>query len=91
MVAIPCAFFFATFYIMAPVNGRQVGAFILPFVAAVYALASVCLDWRYAIAGIAIAILTLAGFALLGLHFPLWMEAVGGGALILAGLWLRRV
>jgi hypothetical protein len=86
-----CAFFFATFYVMAPVSGRQVGAFIPLFVATVYALASVWLGWRYAIAGIAVAILTLAGFALLRQHFPLWMAVVGGGALILAGLWLRRV
>jgi hypothetical protein len=91
VAAILRAFFFATFYVMAPVDGRQVGAFIPPFVAAVYAPASVWLGWRYAIAGIAIAILTLAGFALLGQHFPLWMAAVGSGALILAGLWLRRI
>lgn len=52
VVAIPCAFFFATFYVIALVNGRQVGAFIPLFIAAVYALASVGLGWRYAIAGI---------------------------------------
>jgi len=27
----------------------------------------------------------------LSAHFNLWMAVVGGGALILAGLWLRRV
>jgi hypothetical protein len=86
-----CAFFFATFFIMAPVSGRQVGAFIPLFVATVYVLASVWLGLRYAIAGIAIAILTLAGFVLLGQHFALWMACIGGGALVLAGLWLRRV
>jgi hypothetical protein len=86
-----CAFFFATFYVMAPVSGRQVGAFIPLFVATAYVLASVWLGLRYAIAGIAVAVLTLAGFVLLGPHFVLWMAGVGGGALILAGLWLRRV
>jgi hypothetical protein len=85
------AFFSATFYVMGPVSGRQVSAFIPLFVATVYALASVWLGWRYAIAGVALAILTLAGFALLGRHFPLWMAGVGGGALVLAGLWLRRI
>jgi hypothetical protein len=88
-----CVFFFATFFIMAPVSGRQVGAFIPLFVATVYALTSVWLGLRFAVAvaGVAIAILTLAGFVLLGNHFALWMAGVGGGALILAGFWLRRV
>jgi hypothetical protein len=46
---------------------------------------------RYVVSGIAVAALTLAGFFLLKQHFLLWMAAVGGGAMILAGLWLRRV
>jgi hypothetical protein len=34
--------------------------------------------------------LTLFGYVTLASHFYLWMAVVGGGALVLAGLWLRR-
>jgi hypothetical protein len=40
---------------------------------------------------VAIAALTLGGFFFLPAHFLLWMAVVGGGALVLAGLWLRTV
>ena len=48
------------------------------------------IGWRYTAIGIGIAVLTLVGFFLLPMHFLLWMAGVGGGALILTGLWLRR-
>ena len=84
-------FIAATLAVMAPVSGRQVGAFIPLVVAASYALAGIWCGSRFIVAGAAIAGLTLAGFFLLPAHFNLWMAAVGGGALLLAGLWLRSV
>ncbi len=91
IAAILFMYFFATFFVMAPVSGRQVGAFVPLFVAAAYGMGSLWLGPRYAFAGAAVAALTLAGFVFLGAYFPLWMAGVGGGALILAGFWLRRV
>lgn len=85
------AFIAALFAVMAPVSGRQVAAAIPLFVALMYVLRGIWAGPRYVVAGVAIAALTLAGFFLLSAHFLLWMAAVGGGALILAGLWLRRV
>jgi hypothetical protein len=38
-----------------------------------------------------VAGLTLGGFFYLPQHFLVWEGFVGGGALILAGLWFRRV
>ena len=38
-----------------------------------------------------IAVLTLIGFFYLPVYFGLWMAVVGGGGLILGGLWLRSV
>ena len=38
-----------------------------------------------------LAILSLGGFYLLPAHFLLWMGLVGGGFLIVSGLWLMRV
>jgi hypothetical protein len=85
------AFMAATFLVMAPVGGRQIGAFIPLFVALIYVLRGIWGGLRYVVAGVAIAALTLGGFVFLSSHFSLWMAAVGGGALILAGLWMRRV
>lgn len=85
------AFFYATFWIMAPVSSRQVAAFIPLFVALMYVLRGIWTGLRYVVAGIMTAVLTLTGFWLLTTHFLLWMAAVGGAALILAGLWMRRV
>jgi hypothetical protein len=75
--------------IMQP-RGAEMGAFVPLLVAATYVLLGLWIGWRYAAIGIAIAVLTMAGFFLLPAHFLLWMAGVGGGALILTGLWLRR-
>ena len=84
-------FFFAIFAVLAPVNGRQVAAVIPLALAAAYILVGIARGPRFIVTGLAIAALTLAGFFLLQQHFFLWMAGVGGAALILAGLWLRRV
>jgi len=85
------AFFAATFFVMWPVTGRQTAAFIPLFVALAYVLAGIFRGPRYIVAGLVIAAATLCGFVLLHDHFMLWMAVVGGGALILAGLWMRKV
>src|SRR5579859_5677338 len=41
--------------------------------------------------GVALAALSLAGYFWIPAHFHLYMAFVGGGSMILAGLWLRRV
>lgn len=84
-------FMLALFAVMAPVSGRQIAAVIPLFVALIYVLRGIWAGPRHVVAGAAVAALTLAGFFLLTAHFLLWMAVVGGGALILAGLWLRRV
>jgi hypothetical protein len=83
-------FFGATFFVMAPVSGRQIAAIIPLAVAAAYVVRGLWWGPRYVITGIVVAALTLAGFVLLKEHFLLWMAGVGGGALILAGLWLKQ-
>ena len=84
-------FFCAVFAVLSPVNGRQVAAVIPLALAAAYILAGIWRGPRFVVTGMVIAALTLAGFFLLEQHFFLWMAGVGGAALILAGLWLRRV
>ncbi len=84
-------FFFAAFALLGPLNARQVSAFIPLTIALAYVLLGLRVGPRYAATGIGIAALTLGGFFLLPHHFFLWMAITGGGALVLAGLWLRKV
>lgn len=85
-------FITALFAIMPPKSGEQVGAFFPLLVALYYAIFGVWRDAaRMAVLGLALGALTVAGFFWLPQFFLLWMAGVGGGALILGGLWLRGV
>jgi hypothetical protein len=81
----------AVFVVMWPVRDRQIAAFIPLVVGLAYVLRGIWSGLRHVVAGVLVAALTLAGFFLLEQHFFLWMAGVGGGSLILAGAWLRRV
>lgn len=84
-------FIFCALVVFAPVSGRQVSAFI-PLVAAVaYTAAGLWLGLRFVVTGTLLAALTLVGYLYVAQHFDLWMAVVGGSALLLAGVWLRRV
>ena len=85
------AFIFATFVVMRPANPAASGAFIPLLVAAIYAIMGIWRGVRFLYAGIAVAALTLGGWFYLPHFFLLWMAAVGGGSLILVGLWLKKV
>jgi len=85
------AFVMATFAVLRPVNPIATGAFIPLVIATIYAVFGIWGGLRFLYAGIAVATLTLAGYFWLPQHFLLWMAVVGGGALVLAGLWLRTV
>jgi hypothetical protein len=89
-VAIWC-FFGATYAVMGPVSPLQQGAFPPLVVALGYVLTGLWVGPRFVMAGVVVAALTLGGFFYLPQHFLLWEGFVGGGALILAGLWFRRV
>lgn len=85
-------FFAAIFAIMPPRSGLQVAAVIPIFVALCYAVAGVWMRGaRFVLLGLALGALTVGGYVWAAHYFLLWMAAVGGGALIVGGLWLRRV
>ncbi|RFU48590.1 hypothetical protein [Paraburkholderia sp. DHOC27] len=83
------AFYVLALTILQPTSGAQVAAFIGLLVAMFYVLAGLWIGVRLAIIGLALAVLTVFGYYMLPAYFALWMAVVGGGALILAGLWLR--
>jgi hypothetical protein len=84
-------FVLATIVVMWPVNGRQAAAFIPLLVALTCVLKGIWSGIRYVGLGIGVWACTLLGFFLVKDHFFLWMAVVGGGSLILASIWLRRV
>jgi hypothetical protein len=83
-------FVVATFFVMKPVNPMAAGAWIPLIVALLYAIVGIWKGVRFLYAGIAVAVLTLGGWLYLREFFLLWMAFVGGGALMLAGLWLKK-
>lgn len=89
-IAIAC-FVAATYAMFGHAGPRQQAAFIPLLMALFYVLIGLWAGTRFVITGIAVAALTLGGFFYLPAHFPLWMAAVGGGALVLAGLWMRKI
>ena len=64
------------------------GAFSAAVVAS--AFGGLWLGLRLVVAGTVLGLLTLGGYFLLRDYFLLWMAVVGSGALLLAGVWLRR-
>jgi hypothetical protein len=85
------AFLFAIFAVLRPRNPVVSGAVIPLLVAAIYAVMGIWSGLRFLYIGIALAALTLGGWFWLPHYFLLWMAVVGGGSLILVGLWLRKV
>jgi hypothetical protein len=83
-------FIVAMLAVIGPVDGAQVGAVIPLVVALSYVVLGIWMGLRFALAGLAIAALTLGGFFFLHQYFALWMALVGGATLIGSGLWLRR-
>lgn len=85
-------FWAGVYAVMQPHTSNQYCAFPAILMGAIYAAVGV---WaalpRYFWLGIGVSALTLAGYFLLAPWFALWMAAVGGGGLILGGLWMRKV
>jgi hypothetical protein len=88
-IAAILVFYIVILNIFQPFSGQQSAALIALIVALFYVLGGIWIGVRLAITGIAMAALTVVGFYLFPAYFFLWMAVVGGGALMLAGLWLR--
>jgi hypothetical protein len=85
-------FLSALFAILPPRSNAQIDAFFPLLIALWYAMLGI---WtraaRIGWLGLALGALTVGGYFWLPQYFLLWMAAVGGGALILGGVWLRKV
>ena len=91
-VAALAIFITVLFVILTPRGPRGAGAFFPVLAAFYYSLIGI---WtrgsRMTVLGVALVVLTLSGFVFPPQFFTLWMAIVGGGGLILGGLWLRSV
>ncbi|MEO8309038.1 MAG: hypothetical protein ABI616_13475 [Pseudomonadota bacterium] len=81
----------ATYYIMRPDTSAQFGAYPALVMALMYTVIGTRAGARWMVIGVALGVLTVLGYALMREHFMLWMAFVGGGALLLTGVWMRRV
>lgn len=84
-------FVFATYAILRPTHGNQFCAFPALVTGCAYMAIGLWQGLRYLIAGAAVVALTLAGYFYIEQFFlnSLWFAVVGGGAMILTGLWFR--
>lgn len=84
------AFVASVYAVMQPRNPDVYAAFPALVVAFSYGIAGVLFVPRYLWLGLAVFVLTLTGFFYVAGWYNYWMVAVGGGALILGSLWLRK-
>lgn len=85
------AFIMATYVVLQPQSSAQFGAFPALIIAALYVGLGIWRGLRWALAGIALGALTVGGYLWLTPYFLPWMALAGGGTLLLAGFWLRRI
>jgi hypothetical protein len=83
------AFVFATYWIMRPTLAAQYLVFPPLLVSMIYMLVGGFRVTRLMWVGVALFALTVFGYAFLRPILPFYLAAVGGGGLILGGLWLR--
>lgn len=85
-------FVFATYAILNPTQGNQLCAYPALVTGCAYVAVGLWRGMRYVISGVAVIALTLVGFFYIHGLIPtcLWFAVVGGGAMILTGLWFRR-
>jgi hypothetical protein len=88
--AIILFFVFATYAILEPHYSRQFCAYPALITGCVYMAIGLWRGTRYLVSGVVVVALTLVGYYFIEPIF-FWFAAVGGGAMILTGLWFRTV
>src|SRR6185437_8715962 len=83
-------FLTALFTVLPPGSGAQIGVVIPLLVGFCYTLYGVWqAGMRMVWTGVALDALTVLGYLEFQPHCAIWMAVVGGGGLIVGGLWLR--
>jgi hypothetical protein len=84
-------FFVAMFIVLWPLEPRQQNAFISLFWSLAYMAAGAWVGTRLFVTGLVTAVAIVFGYVYLTEHYFLWMALVGGGSLLLGGLWMRKL
>ena len=85
------AFITMTFVVFAPVSGVEIQTYITILIASIYMIVGLWTGYRLAVIGAILAVLVVSAFFYTPAQFPLMVSILGGGALILGGLWMRKV
>ena len=85
------AFITMTFVVFAPVSGVESQTFITILIAIIYMILGLWTGYRLAVIGAILAVLVVSAFFYTPAQYPLMVSILGGVALILGGLWMRRV
>jgi hypothetical protein len=72
-------------------SGREIHSLFGLVFGFIYVAIGIWTGWRMTVLGAALVALTLIGFFVVGHWYSLYMGLVSGGALIVGGLWLRRI
>ncbi len=85
------AMVFSLFLVVPVTSVREVHSVFGLVFGFIYVIVGLWMGWRVAALGVALVALTLVGFYAVREWYALFMGVVAGGALILGGLWLRRL
>ena len=83
-------FTLALFAVIRPQDDLQVGAYFPLLFSAIYSAVGLWLGLRYVFVGVFVGVATLGAYFYLREYFFHWMALVGGGSLLLTGLWMRK-
>ena len=85
------AFIVSLFLVIPVTSVREVHSIFGLVFGFIYVGVGIWGGWRMTVLGAALIALTLVGFYAIGVWYSLYMGLVSGGALILGGLWLRKI
>ena len=89
-VAVLAVFLTMTFTVFAPVSSIEIQTFITILVASIYMILGLWTGYRLSVIGAVLAVLVFFAFFYTPAQFPLMVSMLGGGSIILGGLWMRR-
>ena len=76
-------------WMLRPVNGVQIGAYWATVPMFGYVVGGLWLSRFFIFLGALVTVLTILGLTLFHQHFNLWMAVLGGGSLVVAGIYIR--
>jgi len=80
-----------TQWLLGATQWREISVFWAVLVMTSWIVAGMWIGRFFILSGAFVVLVVLADYAWGGAWFNLWLGTVGGGAMVLGGVWLRRV